>query len=80
VRFKITVGILKRFVQAQLLIDDLENRFGILNVQTRTDPGFFVTVVYVTITKTDSKKILDWWSSTDKSGKYYKIELVSTQE
>jgi hypothetical protein len=79
-KFKITIGFFQRFVHTQMLIDELENQFGISNVQTRIDPGFFSTVVYITITgwgsTDDKKKILAWWSNTDKSGKNYKIELI----
>jgi hypothetical protein len=50
-RFKITSGLFQRFVHVELLIDELENLFGIRNVQTRTDPGFFRAVVYITITR-----------------------------
>jgi uncharacterized membrane protein len=66
-----------------MLIDEMENLFGILNVQTRTDAGIFKTVVYITINKVGvgrgfpmEKEIDAWWKLTDKSGKNYKIEEV----
>ncbi len=80
-KFKITSGLFQRFVHVELLIDELENLFGILNVQTRSDPGFFRYVVYVTLgdttyKKIDQKEVEAWWASTDKSGDKYKIELL----
>lgn len=80
-QFKVTSGLFKRFVNVELLIDELEQQFGVLNVKTRTDPGLFRTEVYITFIDTtfrkiDPKEIMKWWSSTDKSGDKYKIEKI----
>jgi len=82
-KFKVTSGLFKKFVHIQMLIDEMESLFGILNVQTRTAPGLFSTVVYITINKVGvgrgfpiEHEIDAWWKLTDKSGKNYKIEEV----
>lgn len=78
-KFKVTSGLFKRFVHVQMLIDEMEQRFGVLNVRTRTD-GLFIISVYITLVDTvykkiDQKEVEAWWASTDKSGDKYKIEL-----
>lgn len=80
-RFKVTSKLFQNFVHVRMLIDELEFLFGLSNVETRTSPGIFKTVVYITIRETflrkPTKRFVDcWWDKADKSGKNYKIEML----
>jgi hypothetical protein len=80
-KFKVTSGLFQRFVHVEMLIDEMENLFGILNVRTRTDPWLIKTIVYITIERIGMgrgypsvEEVEAWWKLTDKSGALYKIE------
>ncbi|OGM09262.1 hypothetical protein A2Z67_04965 [Candidatus Woesebacteria bacterium RBG_13_36_22] len=78
-RFKVTSGIGKKFIYVSMLVDDLEERFGILSLRTNISVGFFKVTAFITIYGDDSR-IEEWWKVADKSGKYFKIEEIILKE